>query len=103
MHIWESSCSTSKEFCNLNTEIRHNNVRYHGSVARSIEFDVIVAQSNPELEYKKKIFAMASGPGVYNEIIKNGLIGKLDIIAEIQAFQDPFDLRALELFVDSLK
>ena len=65
MHIWESSCSTQKEFCNLNTEIRrvHNNVRYHASVARSIKLDVIVAQSNSELEYKKNIFVVASGPG----------------------------------------
>lgn len=38
-------------------------MRYHASVARSIKLDVIVAQSNSELEYKKNIFVVASGPG----------------------------------------
>ena len=61
------------------------------------------------------MFTMERGPGVYNQIIKNGLVGKPDTIAQrvreyaaagvdqlLLAFQDPFDLRALQLFMHSV-
>jgi hypothetical protein len=34
------------------------------------------------LEYKKRIFAMERGPGIDHQILKHGLVGKTDKIAE---------------------
>ena len=58
---------------------------------------------------------MERGPGVYGQILKHGLVGKPDTIAKrineykragidqfFLAFQDPFDLKALELFIDTV-
>jgi alkanesulfonate monooxygenase SsuD/methylene tetrahydromethanopterin reductase-like flavin-dependent oxidoreductase (luciferase family) len=68
------------------------------------------------VNHNKRIFAMERGPGVYNQILKHGLVGKCDSIAQrikeytdagvdqlLLAFQAPFDLKALELFIDSVK
>jgi MOSC domain-containing protein YiiM len=59
---------------------------------------------------------MERGPGVYNQVLKHGLVGKGDTVAQrvkeytdagvhqlLLAFQDPFDLKAIELFIDSVK
>ena len=86
------------------------------NVTKSIELDVVIAELDSELEYKKRIFAMERGPRVYNQILKHGLVGKCDTIVQrvkeytdagvdqfLLAFQDPFDLKALELFIDSVK
>jgi alkanesulfonate monooxygenase SsuD/methylene tetrahydromethanopterin reductase-like flavin-dependent oxidoreductase (luciferase family) len=64
------------------------------------------------LEYKKRIFAMERGPGVAHQILKDGVVGKPDEIAKrlneyvnagidqfFLAFQDPFDHKALDLFM----
>jgi alkanesulfonate monooxygenase SsuD/methylene tetrahydromethanopterin reductase-like flavin-dependent oxidoreductase (luciferase family) len=66
------------------------------------------------LEYKKRIFAMERGPSVAHQILKHGLVGKPDKIAEklkeytnagvdqfLLAFQDPFDHKALGLFMEA--
>jgi alkanesulfonate monooxygenase SsuD/methylene tetrahydromethanopterin reductase-like flavin-dependent oxidoreductase (luciferase family) len=64
------------------------------------------------LKYRKRIFAMKRGLGVAHQILKHGFVGKPDEIAEkvkdytnagvdqfFLAFQDPFDHKALDLFM----
>jgi alkanesulfonate monooxygenase SsuD/methylene tetrahydromethanopterin reductase-like flavin-dependent oxidoreductase (luciferase family) len=81
-------------------------------LSNSIELDVIIADSESDLEYKKRIFAMERGPNVAHQTLKHGLIGKPDKVAEklkeymnagvdqfFLAFQDPFDHKALDLFM----
>jgi alkanesulfonate monooxygenase SsuD/methylene tetrahydromethanopterin reductase-like flavin-dependent oxidoreductase (luciferase family) len=117
---WESSYITPEQFSHLNAEFsdiqkdttKNNKI----NVTKSIELDVVIAESDSELEYKKRIFAMERGPGVYNQILKHGLVGKCDAIAQrvkeytdagvdqfLLAFQAPFDLKSLELFIGSVK
>ena len=79
------------------------------SASKSLELDVIIVDSDSELEYKKRLFSMERGPSSYNQMLKRGLIGKPEEIATrvrkyanmqisqfLLAFQDPFDLRALD-------
>jgi alkanesulfonate monooxygenase SsuD/methylene tetrahydromethanopterin reductase-like flavin-dependent oxidoreductase (luciferase family) len=83
-------------------------------IIKSIELDIIIADSDSNLEYKKRVFAMERGPGVAHQILRHGLVGKPDKIAEklkgytnagvdqfFLAFQDPFDSKALELFMEA--
>ena len=120
--IWESSYITPQQFSSLNAEfedvfndVKRDKIKNKKDVIKSIELDVLIAESDSELEYKKKIFAMERGPGVYGQILKHGLVGKPDTIANrineykragidqfFLAFQDPFDLKALELFIDTV-
>ena len=85
-------------------------------VSASKSLDVIIADSDSELEYKKRLFSMERGPSSYNQMLKHGLIVKPEeIVTRVReyanmkisqfllAFQDPFDLRALELFADAVK
>ena len=59
---------------------------------------------------------MERGPSVYNQILKNGLVGTPEKIAQrvkeyvdagvgqfFLTFNDPFDFKALELFIDAVK
>ena len=128
--IWETSYLSPQDFSKLNVEFErinqemddeaNNNSDYKNRTkttrSKSIELDVIIAESDSDLEYKKKIFAMERGPGVYNQILKHGLIGTPEKVAArvkeytdfginqfFLAFQNPFDLKALELFVDAIK
>jgi alkanesulfonate monooxygenase SsuD/methylene tetrahydromethanopterin reductase-like flavin-dependent oxidoreductase (luciferase family) len=128
--IWETSYLSPQDFSKLNVEFErinqemdneaNNNSDYKSrtktTTSKSIELDVIIAESDSDLEYKKKIFAMERGPGVYNQILKHGLIGTPEKVAArvkeytdiginqfFLAFQNPFDLKALELFVDAIK
>jgi alkanesulfonate monooxygenase SsuD/methylene tetrahydromethanopterin reductase-like flavin-dependent oxidoreductase (luciferase family) len=126
--IWESSYITPSQFSCLNAEFEkilkemssdHNdnkNNKNMKDITKSIELDVIIAESDSELEYKKRIFAMERGPGVYNQILRHGLVGRPDTIAQrineyidvgvgqfFLAFQDPLDFKALELFMDAVK
>ena len=123
--IWETSYITPIEFSASNAEftdilkdINNNNSRSKNTknIIRSIELDVMIAESDSELEYKKRIFAMERGPGVYSQILKHGLVGKPDTVGQrlkeytdagvdqfFLAFQDPLDLKALELFIDAVK
>ena len=118
--IWESSYITPEEFASLNKKFdtiseQVNNINHRNTskrITKSIELDVIIADSDSELEYKKRIFAMERGPGVAHQILKDGVVGKPDEIAKrlneyvnagidqfFLAFQDPFDHKALDLFM----
>jgi hypothetical protein len=44
-------------------------------IIKSIEFDVLIAETNSALEYKKRIFAMYGGPLVFDQILNKGLVG----------------------------
>jgi alkanesulfonate monooxygenase SsuD/methylene tetrahydromethanopterin reductase-like flavin-dependent oxidoreductase (luciferase family) len=122
--VWESSYITPEQFASLNAEFediimagqqqqKPSNSSNKKKIVKSIELDVIIADSDSDLEYKKRIFAMERGPNVSYQILKHGLVGKPDNIKErlkeyiaagvdqfILAFHDPFDSRALELFMD---
>jgi len=128
--IWEASYLSPQEFKVLNfqferinqevdNEVNNNNFRNDRNrtgTSKSIELDVIIADSDTELEYKKKLFSMERGPGSYSQILKHGLIGTPEKVATrvkeytdiginqfLLAFHDPFDLGALELFADAVK
>ena len=122
--IWESSYLSPTQFSTLNacfeslvTALKDADDKYKNrKISRSIELDVLIAESESELEYKKRVFAMERGPAVYNQILNNGLVGTPDIIEKrikeyteaginqfFLAFQDPFDFKALELFMNSVK
>ena len=124
--VWESSYITPEQFASLNktfedirseqsNDSNNNSSTENKTIKKSIELDVIIADSDSDLEYKKKIFAMERGPGIAHQILKHGLVGKPGKIAErlneytdagvnqfLLAFQDPFDSRALESFTDVL-
>jgi alkanesulfonate monooxygenase SsuD/methylene tetrahydromethanopterin reductase-like flavin-dependent oxidoreductase (luciferase family) len=78
--------------------------------------DVLIANTEQELDYKKKVFAMERGPEVYNQMLEKALVGNpTEVCTRIQeyvdlginqfllAFQDPFDLKSIELFMDAIK
>jgi alkanesulfonate monooxygenase SsuD/methylene tetrahydromethanopterin reductase-like flavin-dependent oxidoreductase (luciferase family) len=118
-NVWECSYLTPEQFTTLNEKfesickkINQNRVR---RLAKSIELDVIISESESDLEYKKKIFAMERGPAVANQMLKHGLVGTPEKISErlkqytdagidqfLVAFQDPLDTKALELFMDAV-
>jgi alkanesulfonate monooxygenase SsuD/methylene tetrahydromethanopterin reductase-like flavin-dependent oxidoreductase (luciferase family) len=115
--IWECSYLTPEQFITLNEKFEGicEKINRNGNrrIAKSIELDVIISESELDLEYKKKIFAMERGPAVANQMLKHGLVGTSDKIRErlkqyadagvdqfLLAFQDPLDTKALELFID---
>ena len=121
--IWESSYVTPEQFASLNKKFDDISERFNSNesdvnmskkISKSIELDVIIADSNSDLEYKKRIFAMERGPSVAQQILKHGLVGKPDKITEklreytnagvdqfLLAFQDPFDHKGLDLFMEA--
>jgi alkanesulfonate monooxygenase SsuD/methylene tetrahydromethanopterin reductase-like flavin-dependent oxidoreductase (luciferase family) len=115
--IWESSYISPKEFLKLNNEFSHViDKDIDRKIERSIELDVIIAESVTDLDYKEKIFAMERGPNILHQIRKHGLIGKSITVAErikeyldagvtqfFLAFQDPFDISSLVIFNDVIK
>jgi alkanesulfonate monooxygenase SsuD/methylene tetrahydromethanopterin reductase-like flavin-dependent oxidoreductase (luciferase family) len=114
--IWEASYLSPEQFQKLNSNFDNISSKFNRSVLKSIELDVIIAESSADLKYKEKLFAMERGPSVYNQIVRNGLVGIPEMIAErvkeyidagigqfFLAFQDPFDSKALELFMDAVK
>lgn len=114
--IWEASYLSPEQFHKLNSDFDNISKKFNRSVVKSIELDVIIAESSADLKYKEKLFAMERGPSVYNQIVRNGLVGIPEMIAErvkeyidagigqfFLAFQDPFDSKALELFMDAVK
>jgi alkanesulfonate monooxygenase SsuD/methylene tetrahydromethanopterin reductase-like flavin-dependent oxidoreductase (luciferase family) len=83
---------------------------------KSIELDVIIANSDSELEYKIRLFAIERGPAVLSQLLKHSLVGKPEDIAQkvrkyidagidqfFLAFQDPFDYEAIQLFMNTMK
>ena len=125
--VWESSYITPEQFVYLNktfedirseqsNDSNNNSSTDNKTIKKSIELDVIIADTDSDLEYRKRIFAMERGPGVTHQILKHGLVGKTEKIAErlkkyidagvnqfFLAFQDPFDSRALESFTDTFR
>ena len=122
--IWESSYLSPQQFSSLRSNFERiaqsvnggDKVKNNKKIATSIELDVLIAETDRDLEYKKRMFAMERGPAVYNQILNNGLVGKPDAISKrvkeyadagvnqfFLAFQDPFDFKALELFKESVK
>jgi alkanesulfonate monooxygenase SsuD/methylene tetrahydromethanopterin reductase-like flavin-dependent oxidoreductase (luciferase family) len=117
-NVWECSYLNPEQFTTLNEkfesvckEINQNGDR---GIDKSIELDVIISESESDLEYKKKIFAMERGPAVASQMIKHGLVGTPEKIRErlkqytdkgvdqfLLAFQDPLDTKALELFMNA--
>jgi alkanesulfonate monooxygenase SsuD/methylene tetrahydromethanopterin reductase-like flavin-dependent oxidoreductase (luciferase family) len=124
--VWESSYITPEQFASLNKKFEdtikseqsnnnNNNNTDRKTTKKSIELDVIIADNDSDLEYKKRIFAMERGPGVAHQMLKHGLVGTADKLGErvreyidagidqfFLAFQDPFDSRALGLFMDAI-
>ncbi|HEY7110858.1 MAG TPA: LLM class flavin-dependent oxidoreductase [Nitrososphaeraceae archaeon] len=120
--VWEVSYISPNKFKNIekifkdicNREGRDN--KNNNKIVRSIELDVILAKSDLELEYKKKLFIMNRGTRDLAQIMNNGLVGTPDEINEkikeyvkagvdqfFLAFPDPFKHDDLELFIDSVK
>jgi len=121
--VWESSYITSEQFVSLNkkfediikSEQSNNHINTDKKIIKkSVELDVIIADTDSDLEYKKRIFAMERGPGVAHQMLEHGLVGTADKIGErlreyidagidqfFLAFQDPFDSRGLESFMDA--
>jgi hypothetical protein len=82
----------------------------------SIELDVIIAESDKELEIKKRILAKERGLGAYKQVIQWRLVGtpteihtmvsryaSLGVDQILLAFQDPLDIKSIELFIKSIK
>jgi alkanesulfonate monooxygenase SsuD/methylene tetrahydromethanopterin reductase-like flavin-dependent oxidoreductase (luciferase family) len=114
--IWEASYLSPEQFCKLNLDFDNICKKFNRSILKSIELDVIVTESFADLKYKEKLFAMDRGPSVYNQILRNGIVGTPEKIAQrvkeyvnagveqfLLAFHDPFDFKALELFIDAVK
>jgi alkanesulfonate monooxygenase SsuD/methylene tetrahydromethanopterin reductase-like flavin-dependent oxidoreductase (luciferase family) len=114
--IWEASYLSPERFRKLNLDFDNISKKFNRSILKSIELDIIVAETYTDLKYKEKLFAMERGPSVYNQILRNGIVGTPEKIAQrvkeyvnagveqfLLAFHDPFDFKALELFIDALK
>jgi alkanesulfonate monooxygenase SsuD/methylene tetrahydromethanopterin reductase-like flavin-dependent oxidoreductase (luciferase family) len=113
--IWESSYLSPEQFVSINSEFEKitNQTK---TFVKSIELDVIIANSDSELEYKKRLFAMERGPAVLSQLLKHSLVGKPEDITEtvrkyidagidqfFLAFQDPFEYEAIQLFMKTMK
>ena len=112
--IWECSYISPIEFLKLNNEFTHLiDKDTNPKIEKSIELDVVIAESDTDLKYKEKIFAMERAPHILHQIKKYGLIGKPRDIGErineylkvgvtqfLLSFQDPFDKNSVGLFND---
>ena len=118
-NIWEASYISPEKFNDLNEKFKeicyNEKINNSNNIMRSIELDIIIAKSESELDYKKKLFMMDRGPGVYNQILQNGLVGSKDRVRQkideyvdsgveqfFLAFHDPYNISDLELFIDSI-
>lgn len=124
--VWESSYLTPDQLAALNKKFEvmkstsNQNSKQDGVgeklIEKSIELDVLIADSDSDLEHKKRIFATERGPATAQMIFKYGLVGRPSRVAErlkkyidvgvdqfLLAFQDPFDSNALELFTEALR
>lgn len=126
--IWESSYLTPIEFSLKNGKF--NEIMKLATInkdsggrgasnshpKRSIELDVIIAETKKELEDKKKVLTKERGLKAYRQVLQKGLVGtpneirskisiyiKLGIDQFFLAFQDPLDLKSIELFMQSVK
>ncbi|MFY9868425.1 MAG: LLM class flavin-dependent oxidoreductase [Candidatus Nitrosopolaris sp.] len=116
--IWESSYLSPVQFSSVNSEFEEisKESKITKTPVKSIELDVIIANSDSELEYKKRLFAMERGPAILGQLAKHSLVGKPeDIIQKVReydrvgieqfflAFQDPFEYEAIQLFMNTMK
>jgi alkanesulfonate monooxygenase SsuD/methylene tetrahydromethanopterin reductase-like flavin-dependent oxidoreductase (luciferase family) len=116
--IWESSYLSPEKFAAVNSKFEEISREQNATkkIVKSIELDVIIADSDSEIEYKKRLFAMERGPAILNQILRHSLVGKPDDIAQkvieyvdagveqfFLAFQDPFDYQAIQLFMSTVK
>lgn len=124
--VWESSYLTPDQLAALNKKFEglKSNSNENGKydcvggklIKKSIELDVLIADSDSDLEHKKRIFATERGSATAQMMFKYGLVGKPSRIAErlrkyidagidqfFLAFQDPFDSEALELFTEAFR
>jgi alkanesulfonate monooxygenase SsuD/methylene tetrahydromethanopterin reductase-like flavin-dependent oxidoreductase (luciferase family) len=116
--IWESSYLSPEKFAAVNSKFEETSreQKITKKIAKSIELDVIIANSDSELEYKKRLFAMERGPAILNQILRHSLVGKPnDVALKVRkyvdegveqfflAFQDPFDYEAIQLFMNTVK
>jgi len=116
--IWESSYLSPEKFAAVNSKFEETSreQKITKKIAKSIELDVIIANSDSELEYKKRLFAMERGPVILNHILRHSLVGKPnDVALKVRkyvdegveqfflAFQDPFDYEAIQLFMNTVK
>ncbi|HEU5120824.1 MAG TPA: LLM class flavin-dependent oxidoreductase [Candidatus Nitrosocosmicus sp.] len=126
--IWESSYLSPNQFFSAkrkfddilqsesNTALSVGKNNSSCQPKRSIELDVIIAESDKEVENKKKILAKERGLGAYKQVIQRGLVGtpteiqtmvstyaSLGVDQFLLAFQDPLDIKSIELFMKSVK
>jgi alkanesulfonate monooxygenase SsuD/methylene tetrahydromethanopterin reductase-like flavin-dependent oxidoreductase (luciferase family) len=116
--IWESSYLSPEQFASVNSKFEGIVKEFNATrmLVKSVELDVIVANCDSDLEYKKRLFAMKRGPAMLNQLLKHSLVGKPDDIAArvreyldvgihqfFLAFQDPFDYEAIQLFMEAVK
>lgn len=124
--VWESSYLTPDQLAALNKKFEglKSNSNENGKydcvggklIKKSIELDVLIADSDSDLEHKKRIFATERGSATAQMMFKYGLVGKPSRIADrlrkyidagidqfFLAFQDPFDSEALELFTEAFR
>jgi alkanesulfonate monooxygenase SsuD/methylene tetrahydromethanopterin reductase-like flavin-dependent oxidoreductase (luciferase family) len=89
--VWESSYITPEQFISLNkkfediikSEQSSNNINTDKKIIKkSVELDVIIDDTESELEYKKRIFVLERGLGRAHQILKHGPVGKTDKIPE---------------------
>ena len=116
--IWESSYLSPEQFVNTNSKFEEISKKLNTTKRpmKSIELDVIIAKSDSELEYKKKLFAMERGPAILSQLMGHSLVGKLEDVQQrvrkyidagieqfFLAFQDPFENEAIQLFMNAVK
>ena len=77
--IWESSYLSPEQFVSINSEFEKISNPTIKTLVKSIELDVVIANSDSELEYKKRLFAMERGPAVLSQLLKHSLVGSLRI------------------------
>jgi alkanesulfonate monooxygenase SsuD/methylene tetrahydromethanopterin reductase-like flavin-dependent oxidoreductase (luciferase family) len=116
--IWESSYLSPTQFVSVNSKFEEISKEFQTAkpIMKSIELDVIIANTDSELEYKKRLFAMERGPAILSQLLGHSLVGKPeDILQKVRhyidagiqqfflAFQDPFEYDAIQLFMNTVK
>lgn len=124
--MWEISYLTPREygfkkrkFDEIVSSIDAENKSYKDGdreLTRSIELDVIIASTQEELKSKKKGFTIERDVSLGSTILNRGLIGTPDLVQQkvmeyidmgvnqfLLAFQNPYDLASIKLFMNSMK
>jgi alkanesulfonate monooxygenase SsuD/methylene tetrahydromethanopterin reductase-like flavin-dependent oxidoreductase (luciferase family) len=116
--IWESSYLSPEQFVYTNSKFEEISKKLNTTKRpmKSIELDVIIAKSDSELEYKKKLFAMEREPAILSQLMRHSLVGKPEDIQQrvrkyidagidqfFLAFQDPFENEGIQLFMNAVK